>query len=273
MKYKYGFIGVGNIATAIAHSLIESGAVASDRVTMYDVNASRTEPFAGLGANAAVDGREVSETSEYVIIAVQPYQMKDCLTGLREADIKPETVIVSIAASVPTSFVTETLGRKIGVIRLMPNIAMLIGKGATAAARNEFVPDERFESFVDDLRRISVVSVMDESLLNPVVSVNGSAPAYVYLLVRSMLEGAERQGISRDIAEPLILQTIEGAVGMIRRENKPIEVLIKNVCSPGGTTLAAMSSFEGSDFAESVSDAMMACTRRADEMTAALLEG
>lgn len=121
-----------------------------------------------------------------------------------------------------------------------------------------------------DLKRVSVVEVTDESLLNPIISVNGSSPAYCYLFIKAMLDGAAAQGISAEIAQPLILQTVEGAVEMVRRSGKPIDTLIREVSSPGGTTLAALASFEKSGFVQSVAEAMRACTVRADEITAEL---
>ncbi len=156
-EFRYGFIGVGNIATAMAESFIGNGVAKPEDIMMYDIAAERVDKFEARGVRRAAGSREVCEKCGFVIIAVQPRQMKECLAGLRGAEIEDGTVIVSIAASVPTAFVTRELGIDIGVIRLMPNIPMLIGKGAVAATRNKFVPEETFEAFIEDLRRISVV--------------------------------------------------------------------------------------------------------------------
>ena len=196
--------------------------------------------------------------------------MRDCLAGIKDARFFDEAILVSIAASVPTDFIASQLGREAGVIRVMPSTPMLVGKGASAVTANRFVPAARLDEFVADLKKVSVVEVMDESLLNPVISVNGSSPAYCYLFIKALLEGAVAQGIKPEIAQPLLLQTIEGAVEMVRRAGKPIDVLIREVSSPGGTTLAALDSFEKSGFVQSVVDAMRACTTRADEITAEL---
>lgn len=270
VKCRYGFIGVGHMASAIANSLIENGVAGAGDLMMYDIDGARVDAFEVRGVKRAADGREITESCEYVILAVQPYQMKACLESIKEADISPETALVSIAASVTTEYIMRVLGRDMGVIRLMPNMPMMIGKGAVAAARNTFVSDEKFDALVDDLGRISVVSVVDETLMNAVVPVSGSSPAYVYLFVKAMLEGAESVGLAPDVAEPLILQTIEGAIGIIRREQTSMDALINKVCTPGGTTVAAMSSFEKSDFTVAVKNAMQACMARAEELAAAL---
>lgn len=258
------------MASAIAESFIENGVVEADDMMMHDISPERIDPFEKRGVVRAADGREVCKRCDFVFIAVQPHQMKACLNGIKNCDISSGTVLVSIAASVTTEYITQTLGVDAGVIRIMPNMPMLIGKGAVAATRNAFVPDDKFDSFVCDMRRISVLSVLDEAQMNAVVSVNGSSPAYVYLFVKAMLEGAESLGIPQNVAEPLILETIEGAVGIIRRECAPMDELINKVCTPGGTTVAAMLSFEKSDFSSAVADAMRACKERADGMTAAL---
>ena len=269
-KFRYGFIGVGHMASAVADGFINGCAARADEIMMFDIDARRVDRFEEMGARRATDASEVAESCRYVILAVQPYQMGGCLRGIKDAAFGDDTVIVSIAAAVPTDFVTDALGRDIGVIRLMPNMPMLIGKGAVAASRNALVDDGAFESFVSDLGKTAVVSVMDEAKMNAVIAVNGSAPAYVYLFVKAMLDGAESMGIPREAAEPLILATIEGAVGVIRQKGEPIEALIKAICSPGGTTTAAMTSLEASDFVDAIGNAMRACTARADELTAAL---
>ena len=143
----------------------------------------------------------------------------------------------------------------------MPNMPMLIGKGAVAASRNALVDDGAFESFVSDLGKTAVVSVTDEAKMNAVIAVNGSAPAYVYLFVKAMLDGAESMGIPREAAEPLILATIEGSVGVIRQKGEPIEALIKAICSPGGTTIEGCEALEKGG----MRGAVMECIRVAAE--------
>jgi pyrroline-5-carboxylate reductase len=117
---------------------------------------------------------------------------------------------------------------------------------------------------------ISVLSVLEEENMNRVISVNGSSPAYVYAFIRGMLEGAKEQGIDEKQALPLILRTIEGAVTMVEKSDVSIDTLIDRVCSPGGTTLAAMKVLSEKGFEDSVKEAMTACTSRADEITQSL---
>ena len=103
--------------------------------------------------------------------------------------------------------------------------------------------------------------------MNPIISVHGSSPAYVYLFVKAMLDAAVAQGVNREDALPLILKTVKGSVSMIEKSNKSIEHLISDVASPNGTTLAALNKFEEMNFSGIVNEAMSACTKRANEIS------
>lgn len=119
-------------------------------------------------------------------------------------------------------------------------------------------------------RAIAFVTVINESEMNPIISVHGSSPAYVYLFVKAMLDAAETQGIPKKSALPLILKTIKGSVTMIEKSDVSIDTLINNVASPNGTTLAALNSFNEDDFCGAIKRAMDACTKRANEISGEL---
>ena len=152
------------------------------------------------------------------------------------------------------------------VIRTMPNTPLLLGQGAVAISKNSFVDDKIFQYICRLFSNIAEIAVISEEMMNSIISVNGSSPAYVYLFYKSMLENAIAQGIPADKAEPLILQSISGAITMIKKSGKDVDTLIKDVSSPNGTTLAALSVLYEKNFSGIVSDAMFACTARANEM-------
>ena len=145
---KYGFIGVGNMASALIAGLIDTGAVKPDNIMVFDIDASRCTPFTARGAYAAESAAEVCGSCAYIYLAVKPYQMRDCLAGIKDARFFDEAILVSIAASVPTDFIASQLGREAGVIRVMPSTPMLVGKGASAVTANRFVPAARLDEFV-----------------------------------------------------------------------------------------------------------------------------
>lgn len=265
------FIGGGNIAGAVACGLVRCGAVAPECITVCDTDASKYQKFRQCGIKATNTPGSASKDADFIFIAVKPNVVKTAIHNLfAECEVNTDAVFVSFAAAVPSAFIENCAGRELKIIRTMPSTPILIGEGVIAAAKNERVAKKEFECFCRILSEVAHVEVTDESALNPIISVNGSSPAYVYLFVKAMADAAEKQGIPRETALPLILQTIKGSVSMIQKSGETIEKLIENVSSPNGTTVAALDSFRRDDFEGTVERAMRACTERADEISGEL---
>ena len=240
------FIGGGNMGGAIIRGLVSSGALAPDRITVCCKHADKYPSFRAIGVRTAGSIAEALEGADFLFLCVKP------------------------AASVPCALICEAAGGDVPVVRTMPSTPIQVGEGTVALCENGRVPKWAFETVCRLFSSIATVAVLEEAQLNPVISVNGSSPAYVYLFVKAMLDGAAQQGISAEQALPLLLRTVTGAVKMIEQADCPIDELIRRVCSPGGTTLAAMQVFSDADFAGTVARAMDACTKRADEISASL---
>lgn len=262
------FIGGGNIAGAVACGLASSKTVPPEYITVYDIDSSKFDKFTSLGINVSTDLREASVGAEIIFLAVKPGIVSAVMAQLAEIDdLLERSLIVSFAAAVPISLIVESCKKDIAVIRTMPSTPILVGEGVLAVTRNEKVKSKDFQQFCQMMSSIAYVTVVDECVMNPIISVHGSSPAYVYLFIKSMLDAAEKQGIDAKTALPLILKTVKGSVTMIEKSDKPIEQLISEVASPNGTTLAALNSFEADDFRGSVDRAMSACTKRANEIS------
>ncbi len=265
------FIGSGNIAGAVACGLVASGTVPADYVTVYNRNSAKFDKFKKLGIKTSLDLVEASQDCELVFLAVKPAVVASIMKQLSEIDgLLDRATVVSFAASVSIEHIENSAGRHLAVIRTMPSTPILVGEGVLAVTKNDSVVPKCFEYFCRAMSAIAHVAVVSESTMNPIISVQGSSPAYVYLFVKAMLDGAEKQGIDKATALPLILKTIKGSVSMIEQSDDSIETLINNVTSPNGTTLAALNSFERDDFCGTVERAMDACTKRADEISAEL---
>ena len=148
----------------------------------------------------------------------------------------------------------------------MPNTPLLLSQGATAMCRSQGVTDEMFETVEEFFSSCGTVSELEESQMNAVISVNGSSPAYFYLFAKAMLDNAEKQGIAKEVALPMIAQTLIGSAGMLVYSGKTPDELIEMVSSPGGTTLEALNVFYQHDLEKIVDEAMLACTKRAEEL-------
>ena len=262
------FIGAGNMAGAIIRSLISSGRIKPDFITVYDVNSEKTGPFSGMGVNVAESIADAVESSGVIFLAVKPQDYDTVLSDIRNscANIASK-MFVSIAAAISTSYVCKMLGCDCPVVRVMPNTPLLLGFGATAVSRNSLVSDKEYSKICGLFASSGTVTALDEEQMNKVISVNGSSPAYVYLLAKAMIDGGVEQGLDRKACTELVLQTMRGSVEMLMKSSMTPDELIKMVASPNGTTEAALKTFEKLNFEDTVYEAMNACTLRAEEMS------
>lgn len=269
LKYKKMlFIGGGNIAGAVACGLVSSKVVPAEYVSVFDIDSSKSNKFTKYGISFFTNMDDAVNNVDIILLAVKPNIVSTVMKQLAEyEDLLDKVTIVSFAAAVSIKHITESCGKTVGVIRTMPSTPILVGEGVIAVAKNEHVAPSVFEYFCRLMSAIAHVTVIDEDLMNPIIAVHGSSPAYVYLFVKAMLEASVEQGISADDALPLILKTIKGSITMIEKADCSIDTLISNVASPNGTTLAALNSFQADDFVGTVSRAMEACTKRANEIS------
>lgn len=268
---KVAFIGAGNMGGAIIRGFLSKKVLAPENIVVCCKTPTRYSSYLDLGVSVSYSISDAVKDAAYIFLCVKP---KDVSSVVAEACSSPffssGAVFVSVAASVSTSMICSFAGRDVPVIRTMPGMPLLVGEGTVAISRNSFVEDRLFQYICRLFSSIAMISVLDESLMNPVIAVNGSSPAYVFYFVKAMLLGAEKQGIDASRALPLILQTITGSVKMLENSDLSIDEQISRICSPKGTTLEAMSVLCDSDFCSLIENAMDACTSRANEITSEL---
>jgi len=264
---RISFIGAGNMAGAIINSIINSGRAKPKDITVFDIDKAKYDHYSSMGVSTADTKKEVCEASPFVVLAVKPQDYESLLIGIKEecGDISKK-VFISIAAAISTDFITKTLSADCPVIRVMPNTPLLIGCGATAISKNQYVDDKEFTKICGVFAASGVVSVLPESQMNAIISVNSTSPAYIYLLAKAMIDGAVAQGIDSKVAAELVFQTIKGSAEMLIKTDLEPSALIKMVASPKGTTEASLRSFENEGFEQIVQHAMLACTNRAEEI-------
>lgn len=271
---KFAFLGCGNIANAIIGGLLEKQLVSSSDIFVYDVNSEKYKSDIMLRVNCCSTLKEAVSAADIVVFAIKPSVVSLVAKQIAdEVDGYLCKMYISVAAAVPTDYICECLGYEVPVIRAMPNTPLMVGEGAVAISRNRLVTDKLFSYICRLFSGISVISVIDESLMDSIVSVNGSSPAYVYLFFKSMIDAAIELGVPQDKATPLVLQSIKGALAMLQRSGKDADTLIRDVSSPGGTTLAALSVLNDNGFSTIVRDAMFACSERSKEMSKEITNG
>ncbi len=260
-----GFIGAGNMATAIIGGLLKSKVIDGSHILVYDVLTDKLQKMADDMGITACETASQAASADITVLAVKPQNYAEVLESIKDA-ISADKVIVTIAAGISTEYIASAIGHDCSMVRVMPNTPLLLGMGATALCRHN-ISDEDFEFVYNMFANSGVVAVLDEAQMNSVIAVNGSSPAYIYLFAKAMIDYAVKEGISEDAAVKLVCASLKGSAEMIERSGDTPETLIKKVSSPGGTTLKALEKLNEHNFYESIMEAMDACTKRAEELS------
>lgn len=258
-----GFIGAGNMNTAILSGVLRKQMFPPERIWLSNRHAEKLSAFSKLGIRTTTDNRAVARNADILILGVKPQMFGDVLPELK--DLVSEKCVISIAAGISVSYLKAKLPGA-HIIRAMPNTPLMLGVGATAVARAEDVAPELFQTVLELFRAAGVVAVIEESQMDDIINVNGSSPAWFFRLADIMVKRAVSVGIDADTALRLTAATMEGAARMLAESGKTPEELCRQVCSPGGTTLASLSVFEERDFDGLMLDAMDRCTKRSKEL-------
>lgn len=262
---KIGFIGAGNMATAIINGVISTKTYAPENLFVFDVNQDKCEVMQKKGVASFSSAASLVDHCDIVFLAIKPQNFAEVLNTI-QSTVTEDKLFVTIAAGISTSYIQQAVQCNCPVIRVMPNTPLLMGKGATAICRSSNVNDTQFELIKGFFASCGTVAVLEEDKMNAVISVNGSSPAYIYLFAKAMVDSAEKQGIDPEIALPLVCQTLIGSAAMLAQTNTTPDELIRMVSSPGGTTLAALDVLYQKDFCGMIDEAMQACTKRAEEL-------
>lgn len=261
---KIGFIGAGNMATAIIKGLLAQGYQA-DSIAVFDVSEQQLNAICALGVTACDSGARVVEQCDIIVLAVKPQHYAEVLEGVKSS-VTPQKTFVSIAAGISIAYVQRALECDCPVMRVMPNTPLLLKKGASALCPSGNMSEEDREVIFQMFAGSGVCAYFTEDHMNEIISVNGSSPAYIYLFAKAMADYAQAQGIDYDSAMQLICATLEGSAAMLRESGDTPDELIAKVSSKGGTTIAALEKLREHGFTEAVQDAMEACTKRAEEL-------
>lgn len=265
MDKKIGFIGAGNMATAIINGLLKNKVVAPENINVFDVNENQLKLMAEKGVTTCDTSTKVVTDSNIIVLAVKPQNYEEVLSGVKDS-VSEEKIFVSIAAGISISYVQKSLECNCPMVRVMPNTPLLLGKGATALCPSDNISDEDFSVVKDMFGLNGAVEVFTEDHMNEIIAVNGSSPAYIYLFAKAMADYANECNIPYESALNLIVATLEGSAAMIKDSGDSLDTLIKKVSSPGGTTLAALKTLEDYKFYDGIKEAMKSCTNRAEEL-------
>lgn len=256
------FIGAGNMASAIANGLSKAQIIENSNIILFDKNKEQYAKF-NPEFSIANDMNCGIEQADYIFISVKPQNVKEVLSSINvNTDGK---VFISICAGITIESIESTI-KNAKIVRAMPNTPLLIGQGVTAVCKNSKVTDDEFEFVKGIFSSCGIVTEIEEKDINALTAITSSSPAYVYLFIKSMLDGAKNLNFNYENTINLICKTIIGSANMILSSDKTPNEQIKMVKSPNGTTERALNVFEENNFEKIISDAMAACEKRAFEL-------
>lgn len=266
---KIGFLGAGQMATALASGFVRAGLVADHDIVASDPSGEAKTRFRDTVGNVVLadSNADVARNSEILIIAVKPPQVAGVL-GEIAATVRADALIVSIAAGVRLAVLEGCLGPQSRLIRVMPNTPCLLGKGACAYCLGGAADDQDAAVVESLLGAVGLVCRVEEKLMDAVTGLSGSGPAFGYLMIEAMSDGGVHQGLPRGVATKLAAQTLLGAAEMVLQTGEHPGVLKDRVTSPGGTTIAGIRELENLGVRRAVMGAVIAASERSAELGA-----
>ena len=263
---KIGFIGMGNMAGAMIGGLVKNGLVAPQDIFGADISDALVESRAeDYGIRTTGDNKEVVREADYLVLAVKPQYAKEAIDGFKDV-LREETVVISIMAGKSLEWLEEAIGRRQKLVRCMPNTAALVGEAITAAAPNALVSEDELKTSLEILGSFGRASVVPEKLMDAVVGVSGSSPAYVFMFIEAMADGAVECGMPRAQAYEFAAQAVYGSAKLMLETGKHPGELKDMVSSPAGTTIAAVRVLEEKGFRGAVMNAVEAAAKRSSEL-------
>jgi pyrroline-5-carboxylate reductase len=270
---KIGFIGTGNMATAMLNGIINSKIVNPNDIYVSDCDTAKLDFFRQMGIHATTDNKEVAKNANYVFLTVKPQFYRVVLDEL--AQIPSNTAefsdgqspcYITVAPGITTNFVEDKLGNQAKVVRTMPNTPALVSEGVTAVCHGKHITDTEYLFAKSLIATFSEIYEMDEQLLDPIISVSGSSPAYVYMFIEAIARSGQSQGIAYQTSLKMAAKTVLGSAKLLLNSDEDPEILIDRVCSKGGTTIEAVNYLKENNFSDIIDKAMQNCTKRALEL-------
>ncbi|MBR1686516.1 MAG: pyrroline-5-carboxylate reductase [Clostridia bacterium] len=263
-----GLIGAGNMGNSILHGVLDAGFIRQSQLTVFDADITKLENLSRElpDVNYCDNAIDVVRSSDIVILAVKPNVMGSVLDSVATA--AEGKTFISIAAGWTMSMLTEAFGdTHVGILRVMPNTPALVGEGMTALCSENTLSEEDYAFAQEIFDSLGRTVSLPERLFDGVTAISGSSPAYVYMLIETMMQGGVQCGIPKDTALEMAAQAVLGSALMVLSSGEHPASLRDAVCSPGGTTIDAVAALEANGFRKAVLEAMKACAEKSKAMS------
>lgn len=262
-----GFIGAGNMGSAMIGGILNASLANTSQII---ASARSQETLDSIQSRFSIEATRSNETvaerSDILILAVKPDRLSEVIQQIIP-HLRHSCIIVSIAAGKTIAAIEQMFGRNIRLVRAMPNTPALVGEAMSALCPNSLVTEQDLAQVQQLFNCFGKSEVVPEYLIDAVVGVSGSSPAYVYLLIEAMADAAVAEGMPRAQAYKFAAQSVYGAAKMVLETGTHPGVLKDAVCSPGGTTIEAVAALERGGLRDTVITAQRACTKKSREMS------
>ena len=258
---KYGFIGCGNMGGAIARALSKQ----TKDIALADRSGKGKALASELGI-AYSDNATIAKGCDRIFLAVKPHMMKDMLFPLRDTLALRKPLLITMAAGLEIQQIEEFAGVRLPVIRIMPNTPTAIGKGVIQYCCNDLVDDSTLTDWLEDMHLCGLLDELEERLIDAASALSGSGPAYMYMFIEALADGAVACGIPRAKAMEYAAMTMAGSAEMFLETKQHPGALKDAVCSPGGSTIAGVRALEQHGFRGAAMDCVIATYNRNKEL-------
>jgi len=264
-----GFVGSGNMAEAMINGVLKANVYRPGKVLVSDIRPERLGYLREhYGVRTMENNAELASKADILVLSVKPQNMSEALQSVKDV-IKPEALVISIAAGIKTTNIAAVLG-DIAIVRVMPNMPAWVDEGASVLFANEKATTRVEIARLIFLSVGEAIVIEDEGLLDAITAVSGTGPAYFFLLMDEMIRTGIELGLPEDVARDLVLQTGKGATLLAEKtagEGESPAQLVKRVATPGGTTEAALKVFAANNFSRLITDALTAACNRSKELS------
>ncbi|EJQ14050.1 pyrroline-5-carboxylate reductase [Bacillus cereus] len=267
MDKQIGFIGCGNMGMAMIGGMINENIVPSEKIIGSDLNVTNLKNASEkYGITITSDNNAVAKNADIIILSIKPDLYLPVINEIKD-QIKNDVIIVTIAAGKSIMSTEDAFGRKLKIVRVMPNTPALVGEGMSALCHNELITETDLEDILNIFNSFGQTEIVNEKLMDVVTSVSGSSPAYVYMFIEAMADAAVLNGMPRDQAYKFAAQAVLGSAKMVLETGIHPGALKDMVCSPGGTTIEAVATLEEKGLRTAIISAMNRCTQKSVELS------
>lgn len=259
---KIGFIGLGNMASAMIGGILKKNLYSPEDLIGADKSEEAVKRAAEtFHIHTTTDNIEVAEAADVLILAVKPQFFEGIIAEIKGA-VGEDKLVISIAPGKTMEWLMDHFGKEMKLVRCMPNTPALVGEGCTGFCTYSMVTEEEQETARKILESFGKAYPVPENLMDTVVGVSGSSPAYVFMFIEAMADEAVAEGMPRALAYEFAAQAVLGSAKMVLETGKHPGELKDMVCSPAGTTIQAVKVLEEKGFRAAVMDAMEACIEK-----------